>query len=250
MASARIPMICCFAYFCTMKASEHADGIMPGDGHQLPKYGLHLLLLSLAFAAMVPLGAGLVEWVKASVASGFGYVADYKPFIGRSLYYNPEWDLAFEQVRAAGDQHANGLLKSTLLKKREQDLAILNLSGRMFTLLFSTISILIYLKRRRQALRFSFLDWGLLLGGLFFMRDLVVDAHALCFHFYLCDEIIQWKYLGLPFIWATRISCLFYTALFAYVFLKVPSRLRFMFFLAGLSGSAAGLFLWLYLPMH
>ncbi len=233
----------------TMETSENPDNTIPTPKMTLKSKIRFALYLTLGFALMVPAGAFITEKVKEVVAHGLGYKAHYRPGLGRSMYYSPMMGKAYNDIEELYAHDAEKYKVTpewkALMDKHNWDLATIQLSGRIFSLLVSAVGLFIYFSRRRKGRSVLAVDWICILLGLFFMRDVVIDSASFYFKFTLCDENAIWTLLGWP-VWTTLgVLIALGLILFLFILYKIPKRYLLLFLLSGFIGTCAGTYIWL-----
>jgi hypothetical protein len=213
-----------------------------------------LIFLTFGFIVIILAGYFLNENVKKITAASLGYDSHYLPGYARYMFYSnsilPIAKSIREEYRKKGDT-TEAFLKDKkflkLIKTDERNLACIELSGVLFTLLVSISSLLFWLNRRKKNKVIEWFDWLALIASLFYMREIVVMSIDLFYGGKLCSEAKLWSAVGLHWYYADWICFVLGILWLIFMVIKVvPAKSRIIFFISGFLGSITGFLLIVY----
>jgi len=206
------------------------------------------IIVSIGFMVLVLVDLTLTEKVKELVAHSINYKAIYQPMNGRSIYYDENKEKQVEHILDRNDYEDDFFEKDAEWQatqaKENKDMAIIHWSGRLFLLFVSLPALLIYFSRRKKKKIFGMTDWIALFFGLFFMRDVAMDALWMYSGRWNHESVI-WTYFGLPYNIFYSLSIVIGVLLFFFILYKLPKDKLIIVIIFGFIGSGFGAYFWL-----
>jgi hypothetical protein len=212
------------------------------------------LILTLQFLLVIIAGYLANESTKMITASAFGYESYYRPYIGRFTHHSSSMSDSFEAVRNSyhergdtTDAYTSNKAWLELLKKDERDHAIIELSGKLFTLFISISGLFFWFYRRNNYMKIGGVDRLSLIMSLFFWREMLVIGVDLLNGSKLCVETKLWVYLGINWYYAEIVYFALGILFTIYILFKLlPKQERLQFIAAGIVGSIIGFIILVY----
>lgn len=210
--------------------------------------------LTLSFIIIITLVFFANEFIRKETGNSLGYNSRYVNGFGRYFFYNED---LYSKKNAIYDHYQSIPDSLNSWKKHPQyleyqnrvdkDLALIDLSGKLFTIFCSIISLVFYLVRRKRKYLFIWFDWLLLISSLIFIKEGVWELYDFIRGSKLCDECCLWDVIGIKWIYGNAIILLLSFVWFLYIQLfMVPKGYRLKFFISGFVGSIVGFFILLW----
>ena len=220
----------------------------------------HLLYFTLAFTLAVPIGTQTHELGHIAMAQAFGYSTTLSY---DRMFHDYEEELAplnafmsenYEAIEAGDDFPG----KAEFEEKRHAFLmkeVWISSGGPIQTCLTGIIGLIIlYIRRKKRAGGWQFIDWFAVFLALFWLREPFNLATAIADGLLKQGRVVYWggdehyiaQMMDWP-LWSVGLPLGLIGAMVGlYVFFKVlPKQLRLTFLLSGLAGSAIGWLFWM-----